>query len=431
MHKGNTQPTEAPAERAVVAALVLPDDRNGHASDPLAEIAGLTEAAGAQVVGGLTQRLASPHPRTAFRSGKVEEIKRLCELQRADLVVVDFDLSPSQGRNLEKDIGVRIVDRSELILDIFANRARTRQAKLQVELAQAEYLRPRLMRMWTHLERMEGAIGARGPGETQLETDRRLVNRKISELKRKLTDIEDRSRRQAESRHAPVSVSLVGYTNAGKSSLLKLLTGADVYIADQLFATLDTRVRRWELDDHREVLLADTVGFVRNLPHHLVASFHATLEETLHADLLLHVCDASDPELAAHTEAVEEVLSTLGADDIPRLIVLNKIDRVSREARAKLRHDSPEAVLISARSGEGAEELDRAVSAILDRWSLHLDLDVPAGAGRLLAHIRHTARIESECFEGDRWKARVQIPPRHWNAMVPEFQAAGGKFAAV
>jgi GTP-binding protein HflX len=219
-------------------------------------------------------------------------------------VVVDHNLSPSQGRNLEKDLGMRVVDRTELILDIFATRAQTNQAKLQVELAQMEYVKTRLKRMWTHLERTEGAVGSRGPGETQLETDRRLVGAKVTSLKRRLKEIENRRHREAVAREYPYTVSLVGYTNSGKSSMLKKLTSADVYIADQLFATLDTRVRYWTLQDTRKVVLADTVGFVRDLPHNLVASFHATLEETINADLLVHLCDASDPDLELNIEAV-------------------------------------------------------------------------------------------------------------------------------
>ncbi len=421
--------TAAPKERAVVATLILPDSESGRAEDPLAEISGLVEAAGACVVAGVTQRLQKPHPRTAFGRGKVEEIGALVKEARADLVVVDFDLSPGQVRNLEKDLDTRLVDRTELILDIFAGRARTRQAKLQVELAQAEYMRPRLKRMWTHLERTEGAIGTRGPGETQLETDRRLVNRKIADLKVRLREIEARSRRQAESRTETNTVSLVGYTNAGKSSLMQALTGAEVYIADQLFATLDTRVRRWDLPGGRDVLLADTVGFVRDLPHHLVASFHATLEETLHADLLLHVCDATDPDLEVHLRAVEEVLGGLGGAEIPSLQVLNKVDRLPPLDRELLARRFPDGVFVSATTGAGLDELRAAVGAVLDSWSLRLDLVVPASAGRLMAEIRRHSRIEEDRFEGADWLARVQILPKNWTPLRIELERSGGRFA--
>jgi len=423
--------TEARPERAVVAAIIVPGSSAAAARDPLEEIRGLAEAAGAEVVGGLVQRLRSPHPRTAFGKGRVIEIGEFARERGASLVVVDFDLSPSQARNLEKELDLRVVDRTEVILDIFARRARTRQAMLQVELAQMQYLRPRLQRMWTHLERTEGAIGTRGPGETQLETDRRLISRKIRDLQRRLREIEKRRRREAEAREEPVTLSLVGYTNAGKSSLLRCLTGAEVFVADQLFATLDTRVRRWTLADGRAVLLADTVGFIRDLPHNLVASFHATLEETLHADLLLHVGDAADPELDLHLEAVERVLEELGAADIPRLLVLNKCDLLAPAEAGGLARLHPEAILVSATRGVGLDALDRAVAEILDAWSLHLEVEVPAGAGRIQARLREAALVDAEFFRDTAWQARLRILPRLWPPLQAEITAAGGCFRAV
>ncbi|RMH05295.1 MAG: GTPase HflX [Planctomycetota bacterium] len=420
--------THPPRERAVVAVLILPDSEAARASDPEAEIRGLAEAAGAEVVGGLWQRLRRPHPGTAFGRGKVAELAGLAREARADLVVVDFDLSPAQGRNLERELGLRVVDRTELILDIFARRARTRQARLQVELAQMEYLRPRLRRMWTHLERLEGAIGTRGPGETQLETDRRLIGRRIAELKQRLAEIAAGGRVRAEGRRDAVRLSLVGYTNAGKSSLMNALTGAGVLVADQLFATLDTRVRRWPLGDGREVLLADTVGFVRDLPHHLVASFHATLEETLNADLLLHVCDATDPELDTHLRAVEEVLARLGADRIPVLRILNKADRLGDRERRTALLGHPDALLVSAVTGEGLDRLAARVGEVLDHWSLLLELQVPAGEGRLLAEIRRAGRIEAETWADGDWCGRVRIEPRLWPPLQTRLIAAGGRW---
>lgn len=410
---------------------MLPDSAAAQASDPLAEVTGLAEAAGAQVVGGVVQRLRTPDPHGAFGKGKIREIRELAEQRAADLVVVDFDLSPSQGRNLEQDLGLRVVDRTELILDIFARRARTRQAMLQVELAQMEYLRPRLRRMWAHLERTEGAIGTRGPGEQQLETDRRLIGRKISELKRKLAEVQAHAERQAAGREETVTVSLVGYTNVGKSSLMRRLTGADVLVADQLFATLDTRVRKWPLRDGRSVLLTDTVGFVRELPPHLVASFHATLEETLNADLLLHVCDAADPDLELHVRAVEQVLRSLGAGEIPRLILLNKIDRVPPEERLALADVYPGAVPLSASSGEGLAALELAVGAQLDAWSLHLEVELPVKEGRLLAELRRLARVEAEDCVGETWCGRLRILPRRWHALRGELQRVGARQRAL
>lgn len=421
------QSTARKAERAIAAALILPGSPASQANDPTGEISGLAVAAGAKICGSVVQRRPVPNPRAAFGRGKIEEIKLLCQQEDAKLLVVDFDLSPSQVRNLEKDLELRVVDRTELILDIFANRARTRQAKLQVELAQLTYLRSRLRRMWTHLERTGAMIGTRGPGETQLETDRRLIDTKITELKRRLQGIEKRSLARAKSRLDPNTVSLVGYTNAGKSSLLVHLTGADAFVADQLFATLDTRLRYWKLEDRRTVMLADTVGFVRDLPHNLVASFHATLEETLHADLLLHVLDSSDPDRNLQLEAVHKVLAELEADQIPSILVLNKADLLTVDERLTIQAEFPEAVFVSALTGDGVSDLDAAIAAQLDHWALQLDVSVPSGAGKLLAELRRVSRIESEHFEGVQWCARLRIGPRQWGMLQPEFVASGAE----
>ena len=423
--------TEAPKQRVLVAALVLPGNAADQANDPLEEITGLAEAAGAEVVGGVVQKRATVQPKFAFGKGKVEELALLCKEQCAEVLAVDLDLSPSQGRNLEKALDVRILDRSELILDIFATRARTRQAKLQVELAQMEYLRPRLMRMWTHLERTEGAIGARGPGETQLETDRRLVSQRINTLKRKLKEIENHSKRSTDSRESALSMSLVGYTNAGKSSLMRRLTGADVYIADQLFATLDTRVRRWILQDRRAIVLSDTVGFVRDLPHHLVASFHATLEETLQADVLIHVCDASALDLNLQIQAVESVLQSLGAAERDSFMVLNKLDLLSEEDRSRILAEYPDALPISVLSGEGVQEFEQVVADMVDSWSLRLDVQVPAAAGALLATFQRSVKYTQVHWEGEMWCAQVTMLPREWNPLRHELEQCGGRWAAV
>lgn len=415
----------------VVASVLSPDSEALNAVDPLAEIAGLAAAAGAEVVGRVIQRRPKPHVRTAFGPGKVEEIGALCEQRDAKVLIVDLDLSPSQGRNLEKDLGIRIVDRTELILDIFATRARSKQAKLQVELAQLQYLGTRLRRMWTHLERTGGGIGTRGPGETQLETDKRLIGQKVADLKRRLLEIEERSRRRAEERLDPNTVSLVGYTNAGKSSLLVSLTGAEAYVADQLFATLDTRVRNWKLEDGRRVMLADTVGFVRELPHNLVASFHATLEETLHADLLLHVLDASDPDRALNLRAVDAVLEELGVGDLPRLLVLNKADLLAEDERLALRAEFPDAVLVSVKSGEGIDSLDRTIAAQLDAWSLHLNVRIPSSAGKLISELKRVSRLEEESYEGNDWRARLRIGPRQWGMLQAEFERSEAEFTPI
>src|SRR5262245_13938652 len=281
-------------ERAILVGVALPD-RPWLTEDPLEEIRGLAESANANIVGGLTQKRHDLIPGTYIGKGKLQELAELTQAVDADVVIFDNDLSPAQTRNLEKATSIKVLDRSELILDIFASRARSAEARLQVELAQLEYSLPRLKNLWTHLGRIKGGIGLRGPGETQLEEDRRLVDLRIRDLKHKLGEVQARKEREVRSRREEHTVSLVGYTNAGKSTLMNRLTGAGVYVEDKLFSTLDTRTRQWHLKDWGRVLLSDTVGFIRDLPHHLVASFKATLEETRQARLLLHVVDASSP----------------------------------------------------------------------------------------------------------------------------------------
>ena len=395
------RPTSPPRERVLLCGVRFTGP--GEYDGDLTEARGLVEAAEADVVGdGILQRKQRPDPATLFGRGKVEEIRADVERLHPDLVVVDNDLSPAQARNLEKAWGVRVVDRSELILDIFARRAKTRQARLQVELAQKEYMAPRLRRMWTHLERMEGAIGARGPGETQLETDKRLLKRRIVDLKEELEEIEARKLREVESRVDEFTIGLVGYTNAGKSTLLNRLTGADEFVADMLFATLDTRTRQWRLPDGRTVLLSDTVGFLQRLPHHLVGSFHATLEETLNADLLLHVVDASHPEAAAQMAAVEEVLEGLSARARAGILVFNKIDRL--EDPIGLQHlrngRAQEIVYVSAVTGEGIDVLERTVMRVLDARSALVDVFLPLAEGRLDSILRKRGLpLEEEILE--------------------------------
>ncbi len=385
---------------------VLLPGQNAECDGPLSEACSLVRAAGALVVGEedepLIQRRASPDASTLLGKGKVAEVKEAIARHDADAVMVDNDLSPGQARNLEKALGKRIIDRSELILDIFATRAKTRQARLQVELAQMEYMRPRLRRMWTHLERMEGAIGARGPGETQLETDKRLIGIRIRDLKARLADIEQRKRRQVSTRAEAFTVGLVGYTNAGKSTLLNRVTGSDEFVADMPFATLDTRTRKWRLRDGRTVLLSDTVGFLGRLPHHLVASFHATLEEALNVDMLIHVVDASHPDAHDQMEAVERTLAGL-TNRATDLIVLNKLDRLEDPIRLHLlREDRDEPfVHVSAATGEGFDRLDRAVADRLDARSYVVDAFVSVTDGRSIAALRRHALVLEERVEDD------------------------------
>jgi len=395
--------TKSPRERVLVCGVLL-DGQSPEYGGELSEIRGLVRAANGEVVGpGIVQKRDKPSPATLMGRGKVEEIAEEIERYKPDAVVVDNDLTPAQGRNLEKAWCVRIVDRSELILDIFARRAQTRQARLQVELAQNEYMFPRLRRMWTHLERMEGAIGARGPGETQLETDRRLLNKRITDLKKQLAEIEARKLREVRSRSEHFTVGLVGYTNAGKSTLLNKLTGADELVADMLFATLDTRTRQWELSDGRRVLLSDTVGFLRRLPHHLVASFHATLEEMLNADFLLHVVDASHPDAAEQMSAVNQVLSSFSHHTRADAIVFNKVDRVEDriELHSLLQGVEQEVIFMSASTGEGIDRLDELLRKQLDERSAVVELRFPVSNGRLHAMIKKIGVVSEERVVGD------------------------------
>lgn len=320
-------------------------------SASLDELAGLAEAAGAQVAGRVTQKRQKPDPATLFGKGKVEEIKALCADTDADVVIVDCDLSPAQGKNLEETLKIRVIDRTELILDIFARRAQTAQAKLQIELAQLRYQLPRLKRMWVHLGRTGGGIGTRGPGETQLETDRSMARDRVTLLERQLDVIRKQKKVESASRYEFELGALVGYTNVGKSALLNALsnpTGKRVYEADQLFATLGSSTRKVELGAGRSILLSDTVGFVRRLPHFLVESFHSTLNEVENADFLLLVVDGADPEMDDKLRAVQKVLNELQVLDTPHLLVLNQCDRLKAGEREALAARHPEGIFTSA-----------------------------------------------------------------------------------
>lgn len=354
------------SERAILVGVLLPNSTANPAA-PLDELASLAQTAGATVVERVTQQRTTIDPATFIGRGKVLEIANLVKQHQADVVIFDHDLSPNQLRDVERVCDCKILDRSELILDIFATRARTAEAQLQVALAQLEYTYPRLRHMWSHLERIgagAGAgVGARGPGEMQLEIDRRLVRDKVSDLKRRIAQVQSRKSREVSTRRmGHFTVSLVGYTNAGKSTLFNTLTGADTFVEDRLFATLDTKTRRWKLGEAHWALVSDTVGFVRDLPHHLVASFKATLEEATHADLLLIVVDASDPQAAAQLRSVQKVLLEIGCGEQDAILVLNKIDAVAqKEELAYWRTQFPQALEVSAREGLGAALLAQSV----------------------------------------------------------------------
>jgi GTPase len=383
----------------------------------LEELARLADTAGAEVLGSLTQMLDRPHPSTYLGSGKLEELKTRASEQSASLVIFDDELSPAQGRNVEQALGVRVMDRAELILDIFATRARTNEAKMQVELAQLEYMLPRLTRMWTHLEKTRGGIGMRGPGETQLETDRRLVNHRIKVLKERLQDVQRSREVQRSARRREFRAALVGYTNAGKSSILRALSQSpDVFVEDRLFATLDPLTREAQVGEGTRVLVTDTVGFIRKLPHHLVASFRATLEETREADLLLHVIDASHPGWEEQRDVVEDVLAEIGAHETPVLYVFNKTDALPPETVAALREraagEGIDAVFVSALAPGGLAELTRALERTAQRQRPVVEVRVPASDGRLLAELHRDGEVLEQRVDEDALVVRARVDAR-------------------
>ena len=353
------------------------------------ELADLLETAGGVCVGTVFQNKDAPDPRTFIGEGKAAEVKELVGAMGADMVVVDNPLSPSQQRVLSEELGVQVLDRAALILDIFAQRARTREGRLQVELAQYQYLLPRLLGMWTHLERQEGAIGTRGPGETQLETDRRHIRRKIQKLREELERVRATQRTRREKNEVPV-VAIVGYTNAGKSTLLNRLTGADIPANNRLFDTLDTTTRTLEISDTCTVLLSDTVGFIRKLPHHLVEAFKATLEELSYADLLLHVIDASNPLWREQAAVVEQLIVELGAEQTPRIDVFNKCDRFTGDI---LPHGA-DIVSISAKTGQGLDELLKKIGGRLDTGACRVVLRLPYDQGGVVDMLHRQAKVE-------------------------------------
>ncbi|MDR0337574.1 MAG: GTPase HflX [Planctomycetaceae bacterium] len=400
-------------ESAVLVGVYL-DGRvvlGSRADSLLDELSGLAEAALVREVGRITQRRRKPETATYIGSGKLNELKELVNTVDADIVIFDNDLTPGQTKNLEEALKVKVIDRTELILDIFASRARTHESRLAVELAQLEYSLPRLKRMWTHLERQGvGGVGLRGPGEKQLEVDRRLAQKRILDLKSELRTIQHRRYREVSARKTSRTVSLVGYTNAGKSTLLNRLTDSDVYVKDQLFATLDTRTRRWHLPGWGPVLLSDTVGFIRDLPHHLVASFRATLEEANQADLLLHVADASSRDVVFQIEAAFQVLTDLGIREKDTLLVLNKVDMLEADRLEVLLATYPHAVLISAKSGLGIENLSVAVSDILSKEFLDLTIEMPLADGRLMALLARDGEILSKHYGEETVLVHCRIP---------------------
>lgn len=407
--------TETKKERAVLAGLsaACMDEHERSNDVSMDELAALVETAGGEVVGLVMQNLPTPNPRSFIGDGKVKELKELIEANDCDLAVFDNELSPSQMRVLGEELGVKVLDRSGLILDIFAQRAQTREGQLQVELAQYKYLLPRLTGMWTHLVRQTASggsspIGTRGPGETQLETDRRHIRRRIQKLEEELSavrKVRETQRRRREKNSMPV-VSLIGYTNAGKSTLLNCLTDSFIPANDRLFDTLDTTTRRLQIDETCEVLLSDTVGFIRKLPTHLIEAFKATLEELQFADVLLHVIDISNPEWEEQVRIVESLVVRLGAEETPCIRVYNKCDSYM----GILPHGD-DCVCISARTGEGTAELVEKLSAMLSRGKKRVDLVIPYSAGSFIDLLSREAVIESQEYTESGCRITAVVTP--------------------
>jgi GTP-binding protein HflX len=414
----------AAAEKAVLVRVNLP---GGYTDlrDPFGELRSLAATAGAQVVGELMQNLPHPRGATYLGKGKVEELAELVPLTGASLVIFDNDLSPAQVKELEEALQVKVIDRSELILDIFANRAATAAAKLQVEIAQLEYTYPRLRRMWTHLGQVTGGapvgIGTRGPGEKQLETDRRLVQGRLKQLKRELEEIQRRKSREVADRTLNhYTIGLVGYTNAGKSTLFNRLTTGGAFEAPMLFSTLSTRIERWDLGGGNAALLSDTVGFIRDLPHHLIASFRSTLEETIVAHLLMIVVDASDPGADMHLATVHETLGAIGATTQPRLLVLNKVDLLPATELLVMLHRHPEAVAVSAATGTGLEDLRAAALEHMLGEVREVTIEAAIDDGRTVSFLESRTQVLDRQYPDGRVELRVRMGRRQAGLLLAQ-----------
>ncbi|MDQ6860164.1 MAG: GTPase HflX [Verrucomicrobiota bacterium] len=415
-----TQPKQR-QERALLVGLEKDGTNKWDLADSLDELRELASSAGAEVVDTVTQKLHSPTAPYYIGKGKAELIKQSFQDQRVTSVIFDNELSPAQGRNLEHLFNRKVLDRTQLILDIFAQRARSREGRLQIELAQLQYLLPRLTRMWTHLSRQTGGIGTRGPGETQLEVDRRRVQERIARLERELETVRKvrSTQREGRRRHQWPVAAVVGYTNAGKSTLLNLLTGADVLAVDRLFATLDPTTRSFTLPNKQRMLLTDTVGFLRKLPHQLIESFKATLEEVSEADLLIHVVDISHPRLEEHIEAVNEVLKELDAFGKQTVLVFNKVDAAPRDLVDAYRNRYPRSVAISARTGEGVGALVQVLQDDVTSWHLNLRFHVPLSESALIAEIHRVGRVLEERYESEMVAIVAHVPRQLEQKLAP------------
>lgn len=425
---------ETPKTRkAILVGAVLPAGGAVSLESSLEELDGLATTAGYEPAGVLSQRLTRINPKTFLGEGKVEELGQVVKMHDAEVVIFDEDLSPGQTRNLEKELGCRIIDRSWLILEIFNEHAHTREAKTQVELARLKYALPRLTRMWGHLSRQRGGIGLKDVGETQIQLDRRLIRNEISKLEKKLQQIEREKKTQRKSRQSIYKVALVGYTNVGKSSLMNQMTGAGTLVEDKLFATLDATVRKIQKNFPFPILLADTVGLINKLPHDLVASFKSTLDEVRYADLLLKVEDVSHPDHASHAETTDRLLRELGADTIDSLRVFNKIDRVADKAvleEAKRRY--PDAVWLSCKTGEGMEALRKSIVGCYEKKLGGYRLELDYEQTRLVPEIRKLAFVTREDYSGENIVLHLKAPPggkEKIEALLAAFKASGDGLA--
>ena len=416
--------SERRTERTILAALRLPAQRRTAVTESMEELARLAEAAGAQVVGAVMQERDAPSPSLYLGKGKVAELKHLAQDRAADLLISDDSLTPVQERNLERALGLKVIDRTALILDIFAQRARTSEGKLQVELAQLTYLLPRLVGQWKHLERLGGGIGTRGPGETQLESDRRIIRRRIRHVREELGHVQRHRRLLRERRRSdglPV-VALVGYTNAGKTTLLNRLSGSSFPAADRLFVTLDPAARLVAAPGHSAFILTDTVGFIRKLPPQLVSAFKATLEELSDADVLLHVLDASRPDAPEQLEAVERILNELGLAERPSILVLNKIDCRESDNGLRFLIEDSRGVPVSALTGQGIEELLHRIELTLRPRMAHAVLQIPYADGPTLALCYQLGRVLRRADEAGGIRLEVELP-LHVLAKVAPYRA--------
>ncbi|MBM7456716.1 GTP-binding protein HflX [Oceanisphaera litoralis] len=409
-------------ESAILVHVNFADDSE---REDLEELELLTDSAGVTTCAVLTGSRGSPQPKFFIGTGKVDELAALVQMHRADVVIFNHSLSPAQERNLEREVKCRVLDRTGLILDIFAQRARTHEGKLQVELAQLRHLSTRLVRGWTHLERQKGGIGLRGPGETQLETDRRLLRERIKSIQKRLEKVSRQREqgRRARKRNELPTLSLVGYTNAGKSTLFNRMTQAGVYAADQLFATLDPTLRKVELPDAGPAILADTVGFIRHLPHDLIAAFKATLQETRDADLLLHVVDCADEQMRENIDEVNSVLEQIDADEVPVLMVFNKIDKLEQpSSRVELDEEGkPRAVWLSAQEAVGIEGLLDALNQLLSGVLVEHRLTLPAAASRLRSRLYAMNGVVTESFgEQGEFVVDIRLQQADWQRLLKQ-----------